>query len=553
MRTGEGVGYFILAAAAPGGSLTVQGHSVVNLVKRAAMLLVAASMAARGQVGGTRWDEASVGSEWELYARALAGRGLLGGEPWSARPFSPATLDRWADTLGTDHPWKARLEKPARTNGFAMLRPAVSLSDNSAFPWGMNDGAVWQGRGFNAWGTFGGTFRYGVLSARLEPTFAYAANSAFTLIPNAGNPFGSSLEPSAIDAPQRFGGKSYSLVDPGQSFVRVDVSAFAAGFSTQNIFWGPGVRQALLFDANAAGFPHVFVGSGRAISTPIGRFYGQLLYGRLEQSDQAPPSASASRFGSGLIAVWMPPSLPAEIGLARFYHRPWPSGFGRQELTAPFGSAFSDVQVFNGGTADNQLGSVFGTIRITDIGLEVFGEFGKNDRNGDLRDLEAEPEHNSAWLLGFLQSVNWSSESFWTVRAEVANGRVSPIQNLGRGQSTFYDHNLLTQGHTERGQLLGTPLIEESGGIDFSVDRWTTDGRTGFQIVERQLPGDLGVGMPSIARSRSQWDLGVTATRFRGRSDISVAVGRVWDLDRFPGVDVTNNYIRVSVRPGMAR
>jgi hypothetical protein len=58
---------------------------------------------------------------------------------------------------------------------------------------------------------------------------------------------------------------------------------------------------------------------------------------------------------------------------------------------------------------------------------------------------------------------------------------------------------------------------------------------------------DLDVGMPAN-QLRSQWDTGVNATRFVGRLDITAAIGRVWDLNRFPGTDVGNNYARVSLR-----
>jgi hypothetical protein len=408
----------------------------------------------------------------------------------------------------------------------------------------------------NVWGTAGAAFKFGILTARLEPELAYAANGSFDLIPNVGSgdvAFRSPLEPFAIDVPQRFGAKSYSMFNPGQSFVRLDAFGVGVGLSTEDLFWGPGVRQALIFDGNAAGFPHLFLGTSHAIATPLGRFSGQLVYGRLEQSSWAPPSAAKSRFGSGGIAVWSPPSGWAELGLARFYHLPWPSEFGEKQWLAPFGSFSSDAQTFDHGTPDNQLASVFATVRATKIGLEVFGEFGRNDRSATLRDFEVEPEHNSAWLAGFLQTVGWTPTSFWTIRAEVANGRIAPIQALGRAQSTFYDHSVVTQGHTELGQLLGTPLVEESGGADISFDHWTTTGRLGLEIIERQLPGDLAVGVASPDQARSQWDMSISTTRFSGASDYSLALGHVWDFNRFPGKDVGNAYIRVSVRPGLKR
>jgi hypothetical protein len=122
-----------------------------------------------------------------------------------------------------------------------------------------------------------------------------------------------------------------------------------------------------------------------------------------------------------------------------------------------------------------------------------------------------------------------------------------PLTSLGRGQSTFYDHSKIAQGHTELGQLLGTPLIDRSGGIDFSVDHFTNEGRLGVEVFERQMPPDLGVGMPADS-ARSQWDLGFGGTVFRGSADITFKIGHVWDLNRFPGQDVGNSYIQIGTR-----
>ena len=276
-----------------------------------------------------------------------------------------------------------------------------------------------------------------------------------------------------------------------------------------------------------------------------------MVYGRLSQSNWAPASNNATRLGGGLVATWQPPSTPITIGLARFYHRDWPAHWTKADYTLPFGAFFSRPQTTTtrATNSDNQLASVFFSARATSIGLEVFGEFGKNDRNKDVRDLTVEPENNSAWLLGFIKvfGLNESDPDLWTFRATVADGRIDALQTIGRGQSIFYDHSTITQGHTEAGQLLGTPLIARSGGADFAIDRFTRGGRLGIELMERQMPPDGKVGMPAD-QLRSQWDLGVGGTLFRGGNDYTFQLGRVVDLNRFPGVNVTNYYIRFGKR-----
>ncbi|HEY5219832.1 MAG TPA: capsule assembly Wzi family protein [Gemmatimonadaceae bacterium] len=526
------------------------------VVALALSLVVALALPRTVHAQGTEWNEATVGSDWELYARALAARGMLSDEPWAIRPFSPAVLDKWSASLSAAHPWKDRL--PQRTTApktFELLRPSVEISGNSAYAWGSNDGPVWQGKGVNAWATMGAVWRWGHISARFEPLVEYAQNEAFQLetVPkSAANPYVDAQTPTSIDLPQRMGSGAYHVIDPGNSYIRIDAKSVGAGFSTEDLFWGPGVRNALLFGPNAAGFPHLFFGTNQAVATPIGRFSGQVIYGRLQESDLAPPNHGSERLGAGLIVAWQLPSIPVTVGLDRFYHRAWPTHWSSADYTLPFGAFFSSQASSTTGTnADNQLASVFFSARAASIGFEVFGEFGKNDRNSSVRDLTVEPESNSAWLLGFLKVIGLDSThaDFWEVRGEVADARVPELQALGRGQSTFYDHSIITQGHTEAGQLLGTPLIERSGGAEFAVDHFTSRGRLGVTLTERQMPPDLGVGMPADS-ARSQWDLGVGGTIFHGSNDYTFQVGHVWDIDRFPGQDVGNIYLRLGMRVG---
>ncbi|HVZ78420.1 MAG TPA: hypothetical protein VG818_10600, partial [Gemmatimonadaceae bacterium] len=250
-------------------------------------------------------------------------------------------------------------------------------------------------------------------------------------------------------------------------------------------------------------------------------------------------------------ATWQPPRTPITIGLTRFFHRAWPAHFSGQDYTLPFGAFFSGPGATGTGAVDNQLASVFFSARAKQFGLDVYGEFGKNDRNSGVRDIIVEPEHASAWLVGFMKVIGLDpgETDFWTFRMEMADGRIDALQQLGRPEPTFYDHSPITQGHTELGQLLGTPLIERSGGADVALDYFSASGRLGVELMERQMPPDRSVGMPAN-QLRSQWDLGIGGTLFRGKSDLTFQVGRVWDFNRFPGQDVGNYYVRLGTRIG---
>jgi hypothetical protein len=357
------------------------------------------------------------------------------------------------------------------------------------------------------------------------------------------------MRPLSIDLPQRFGADAMGRIDPGESFVRAEWFGARIDFSHARRFWGPGVRHALLLSAQSPRFPHIAIGTAGPLRTILGTFDAELLYARLDQSDWSPPSAATRRFGTGFRAAWTPPRVPLQVGTARFYHRAWPESFTARDLLAPFGSLFYDEQLRAGGPEDNQLASIFFHLSARRAMLELFGEFGRNDRSVDLRDFIVEPEHNSAWLLGVMKvfSLDSAARRFWSVRYEAANGRIPPLQDLQRGQTTFFEHAPLNQGHTHRGALLGSPLLDRSGGSELAVNRWDSAGRIGASIFQRQMPPDILVGMPRD-RTRSQWDVRVSALRFFGLSELSGQIGYVWDLNRFANKDVGNVYVAAGWR-----
>lgn len=501
---------------------------------------------------GAQWRELPVGSEGELYLRAMQTRGTWNGEPAALRGFGPLVTDRWSLEKPAPNPWAARFAPD--TARLWAIRPSLMASFNSAFPWGFNDGAAWQGKGANVAATAGFGARWRWLSVRVEPVFFRTQNGAFQLLGDTtrgANPFVDEQRPGSIDLPQRFGREVYQRIDAGQSEVRADVGLLAAGISTMNKFWGPGVRHSLLLGANGPGFPHLFLGTSRAALTRVGRLAGQVVYGKLTESAFAPAAPTHDRFGTGLVASWQPPSgRGIELGFARFYEREWPvGGPSLGDLTVPFGSLFEDVQTFKGGPADNQLISIFGRWRAEADGFEIFGEFGRNDRSGDARDLALEPEHNSAWLLGFAKTYHLGAEQFWMVRGEFVNGRISSIGRLGRGQATFYEHSPITQGHTQRGQLLGTPLLERSSGFELAVDRWARWGRAGLSAMQRSMPDDYSEGV-NAASARSQWYLEANAVHFVGKREFFARYGIAFDLNRRASIDDVNHHLQVGARVG---
>ena len=496
-----------------------------------------------------QWAELTAGSDASQYVYVMQLRGWWSGESSALRPFSPRAVRRWMQDTVNDHPWRARFARTA--SRVEWIRPHTSLAYTAgALPWSYNDGAVWLGMGFTPVASAGLAARLGPWSLRVEPVLFRTDNRAFTLEGDTTR-FVDAARPGSIDLPQRYGRLPYARLDPGQSELRLDVGPFAAGLSSMNRSWGPGLRHSLLFTGNAPGIPHLFLGTSDAWRTPIGRLNGQLYYGKASASGFEPLAPSRHRLVTGIVGSWQPRNGKGfEIGGARLYNKYWPSaGFTAKTLLAPFGSFFTDLEYNFGGEADNQLVSAFARWRNEANGYEVYAEFGRNDRSIDVRDVVVEPEQNSAWSVGFAKTTARSGADFWVFRGDIANGRVGSISRLSRGQALFYEHSSVTAGHTQRGQLLGTSLMERSGGIEFAVDRYSTRGRYGAMLTSRAMPLLRVEGMTAEA-ARTQWALEGSAVRLVGRTDITVRGGYVLDMNRTPGRDAHATYLSVGTRWG---
>jgi hypothetical protein len=352
--------------------------------------------------------EVAAGSEGEEYLRTLQVAGLAPWYPWSIRGFSPREVERLAATDSV-HPWAGRRSFDPPQAGLSVVHPQGDLVFNSAFPYGINNGPRWAGRGITAAVRGGIAGRWGPLSFSLIPEAFISQNAGFEMMDNllgGDSIYADGISPRAIDLPQRFGSGRYARVDPGESGIRLDLAGIAVGASTGAQFWGPAATHPILLGNNAGGFPHVFTGTSIPVNVGVGRVHGRLVWGALSHSKHAlVDDLFADRAMAGLVAVFAPRWTPGlEIGAARFFHSPAPDGFTADLLWKPLEGLLKerlDTGFADNNDPDNQIASVFARWVFPAAGLEVYGEFGREDHSWNRRDLLLQPDHISAYLLGF--------------------------------------------------------------------------------------------------------------------------------------------------------
>ncbi|HET7462518.1 MAG TPA: capsule assembly Wzi family protein [Longimicrobium sp.] len=503
--------------------------------------------------------EVFVGSEAERYLRLLQLTGDAPVYPWSVRGLGPRDLDHAAPRDSAGHPWAAAYDyrRPPGARVTA-VGPLVGGRYNSAFPYGFNDGVMWAGKGATGVAMGGVALQAGPLTLVLAPVAFVAQNDDFALARN-GRPaafrFQDPRSPQQIDYPQRFGDGAYRRIDPGESTLRIDAGAMAVGVSTAAQQWGPAVEQPMVLGNNAGGYPHLFLGTSRAVNIGIGRLDTRGVWGTIQQSAYSPVTGQFSRrFMAGWVATFAPRFAPnLELGITRFYHTPWPdSGLTLHNFLKPFQpwlKASIDSTGFGAdqrGDRDNQLASLFARWVLPRAGFEFYGEYGRDDHSWDVQDFLMEPEHASAYTLGFQKAWRRDAREVLLLRGEVMNARRSNLTRV-RTQNLYYINNGTRQGHTLRGQILGAADAYGGAASTLALERYSPSGRwtlrwdrglRGERAATDSLPGVLDVTHA----------LGVERVLFVRGAELTGGVRGVWELNRDFGDDAFNLNATLAVR-----
>lgn len=381
------------------------------------------------------------------------------------------------------------IEESSDGHGYLQVLP-VSLvyNTNTKHPYGWNDGSMVPTRGGQIRLTAGLFGRYKFLSAQLMPEWVQASNRRYD---DMGNMPGYGLEwyryhANRIDAPLYFGKSEYGRVYLGQSHLKATFDAVSFGFSTENLYWGPGLRNSLLLSNNAPGFPHFTVHTARPVSTPVGSFEGQLVGGFLKASGYphsiTPHSTheeqwameklgNGDRYFSGFIASYQPKWIPGlHVGVIRsFVANRSDMRNNLQDLLPFFSASKGEVPYLDDlgreRTTDevrDRYGSVFFRWVLPAAKLEVYGEYGRDVKPENGRDWMVQAGHSRGYVLGFrkLTPLRAFTGDYLLLAAEATELAASNtyFNNNNHNVAPWYTHHVVRHGYTHRGQVLGAGI-----------------------------------------------------------------------------------------------
>jgi hypothetical protein len=263
------------------------------------------------------------------------------------------------------------------------------------------------------------------------------------------------------------------------------------GWSTENVWLGPGIRNGLILSDNAPGFPHVFAGTSTPAGIGIGTLEVQAIWGHLRESDYYDTiPANDRRMFAGIVVSFAPSGLPGlYLGGTRVFLRTIPEdGLSIGDYIRPLFESFlkenlATAENPSGTSADNQLASLFARWVMPESGFEAYIEWAREDHSQNFEDFLLEPEHSSAFTLGFQKIVTPGRR---TIRIQ---GELTDLQHFtpprtARGNVPFYTHGGTVGGYTHRGQVLGAGIGPGSDSQYLAADVLSARGRIGA-FVER--------------------------------------------------------------------
>jgi hypothetical protein len=468
---------------------------------------------------------------------------------------------------------------------FGLVPPDVRAIVNSALPHSLNDGAMWAGLGFSARVLAGVRAEWGRVRVVLAPELIQTGNGtsqdlkAARLPPMPPNrsPYANPWHviPNSIDLPLRMGDSEPSRLDPGQTSLVVAAGRAELGAATENEWWGPGARNALILSNNAPGFPHLFVRTAAPLATRIGDFEGRWLVGGLSESPFFDADSRNDLRSISLLGLtWRPRwERNLTLGAARAVFAP-ARGWGT--VLGDFAQVFADVGRPNAFQVTDstqrpgrdQLFSLFFRWAFPEDGFEAYGEWGRAEQPVSFRDLLLQPDHSQAYTLG-LQWLGPEIAPRPRLRGRVrVQGEASFLQQSAtyrfRPIGTWYTSRSVIQGYTNRGQLLGAAIGPGSSSQYVSVGYEATRWRVGLSVERIRWDEDAHTLQPDeLVANWCTHDVsflhGGSASVRTPAGMVSIGVTTGWRIntlytDYYPcnagqGLDIRTRTVSVSFSP----
>ncbi|MGI5059236.1 hypothetical protein HRO25_08495 [Treponema pectinovorum] len=404
---------------------------------------------------------------------------------WTVEDDLSSPKDIWAgNNLGST---KILIEDKSQNSNFftsgiqkgiryKLFAPQWYSSYNTASPYGVNDGALWQGKGYNTAITGGARIEGYGFELTIRPQFSYSQNREYEYMTSTSMKNGIYADKAGkygywwtvVDFVQRYGEDSFTKFDWGDSEIRWSWKAFTVGFGTQAVWLGPAFYSPLLSSNNAPTYPKFDFGLKRVgITLPyfniyLGDIETRIWIGKLKESDYFDSESQNDRNQySGFNFAYAPSFIHGlTLGVTKITVSKWGDDFWLYAYPGYNGNTLSGNSA--GRVGEDQKASLYADWLFTKIGFEVYGELSFDDFLAEgftFYAYERYPIHAIAWNWGLKKSFEVSKKHNLRglLQFEWNWSEASQDYQMWAGSNyNFGTHGQITQGYTNGGQWIGS-------------------------------------------------------------------------------------------------
>lgn len=439
---------------------------------------------------------------------------------FSSRPINVGNefpnFQKTAETQEEDSSFSEKKIK-AKNLAFKVLPILSTTVYNNNRPLGWGNSGLKNGTGIQNLTSPGVFGKFLFLEIQLRPEFIFSQNKSYQ---GYSGGFSDEIDLTRFkywnfgDNPERFSEDFNAEAYWGQSYASLNFGKVEFGFSSQNIWWGPGQFTGLIFSNNAQGMKHFYLKTKQPADIFIGKIEGQLISGRAEDSAVLPsqnnelnriyalPFSGDWRYINGLSLTFQPVFLPQFfIGFNRTFQQY--NDFVGPDLKDRFPvlQPFQKKKLFENGNsvnydalAQSQQVSFFFRYFNSKAKFEIYGEFGRRDHSYDWREFMLNPEHARAYLMGFNKIFQTGvTEKFIQIRGEVIHQQESVNRYIRYpdemiASSTSWHTHYQVRGFTNYGEAMGVGIGVGANVQILEISQIKNQNKVGilFQRVENQ-------------------------------------------------------------------
>lgn len=359
--------------------------------------------------------------------------------------------------------------------------------NNSLQPISFNDGNMYPSRGWQERYSYGINLKLLIFDINYQPEKLTVQNLTQEYYPgNTGDGnfmfkyFG--MVANNIDYFRQFGFDRIEETNLGQSRAGIKFKYMAAGISNENIWWGPGKRNSLIFTNNSAGFKHYYLKTVEPIKTYIGSFeiagiVGKLDTTRYSEIDQELLNVCRpckvfknldEREINGITINWQPKWIPGfYIGYA----------YSRQFYRHATDALGETINFFSKDLPKQEIGSMIFRFAMPEDHAEFYGEMGMpNEAPWPWKFFKQGVRPGYVFGATKLVPLNFLN-SYLNLNVEFTQLQLMNPKDIldlgypyaGGKPNSWYLSTIVKQGWSNNGQLLGSSIGPGSNNQTISV------------------------------------------------------------------------------------